>query len=93
MREMIAFDSVLKGEGKYLESSQLGADPPPARIDARRGAPLVTDGPFAESKELAGGYYLVEAASRDEAIALAVRCPHATWGRMEVREVMRLNPR
>jgi hypothetical protein len=48
----------------------------------------VTDGPFAETKEIAGGYYIVEAASRAEAIELAKRCPHAKWGTVEVREVI-----
>ena len=90
MREMVAFDGVLKEEGSYLESSQLAGDPLPARVDARRGETLVTDGPFAESKEVVGGFYLVEAPYRAAAVEIAKRCPHAKWGRAEVREVMQL---
>jgi hypothetical protein len=92
-REMIAYDEELKREGPYLESSQLGLDPPAARVEARGGKTLVTDGPFAETKEIAGGYYVVEAASRAQAIELAKRCPHAKWGTVEVREVMEVRPR
>jgi hypothetical protein len=92
-REMVAYDETLKREGKYVESSQLALDPPAARIEARGGKALVTDGPFAETKEVVGGYYVVRAASRAEAIELAARCPHARWGAVEVREVVRLGPR
>jgi hypothetical protein len=92
-REMIAFDDTLKREGKYVESSQLALDPPAARVEARGGETLVVDGPFAETKEVAGGYYVVQAADRAEAIALAGRCPHAKWGLVEVREIMAIGPR
>ncbi|MGH7859325.1 MAG: YciI family protein, partial [Candidatus Binatia bacterium] len=54
----------------------------------RRGRTVVTDGPFAETKDVVGGYSLVRAASRAEAIELAKRCPHAKWGPIEVREVI-----
>ncbi len=91
-REMVAYDEVLKREGPYLESSQLGLDPPAARVEARNGKTLVTDGPFAEAKEIAGGYYVIEAAGREEAIEIAKRCPHAKWGTVEVREVMKVGP-
>ena len=48
---------------------------------------LVTDGPFAETKEQLGGYYLVEAKDLDEAIGLAARIPSARWGSIEVRPI------
>jgi hypothetical protein len=92
-REMVAYDEALKREGRYVESSQLALDPPAARIESRAGRVVVTDGPFAETKELAGGYYVVEAASRSEAVELAARCPHAKWGSVEVREVKEVGPR
>lgn len=88
MREMIAYGETLKREGKFLETAPLARDPSPARIEARGGKILVTDGPFAESKEGVGGYSLVRAASRAEAIELATRCPHARWGPVAVREIM-----
>lgn len=92
MREMVGYGETLKREGKFLETAPLAHDPPPARIEARGGKILVTDGPFAESKEVVGGYSLVRVASRAEAIELAVRCPHAKWSPIEVREVMYFDP-
>lgn len=53
-------------------------------------AQLVTDGPFAETKEALGGYYLIEAAGLDEAIEWAKRCPGAAGGSIEVRPVMEM---
>lgn len=91
-REMAAFDEVLRREGSYLESSQLPLDPPATKIETRGGKTLVTDGPFSESKEVAGGYYIVSAADRAAAIELAKRCPHARWGSIEVREIMQIGP-
>ena len=54
----------------------------------RSGDQLVTDGPFAETKEQLGGFYLVEAENVDEAIELAARIPGARYGTIEVRPVM-----
>ena len=56
----------------------------------REGKTLTTDGPFAETKEQLGGYYLVEAKDLDEAIALAKRVPGARFGSIEVRPVRRI---
>jgi len=55
----------------------------------RRGADrvMVTDGPFAEGKEVLGGLFIVEAASYDDAVAVANGCPHLDFGSIEVREV------
>jgi hypothetical protein len=89
LRRMLAFDDVLKKEGSYVESSQLELEGPVARVAVRGGKTLVTDGPFAETKEVAGGYYVVRAATRDEAIAIAKRCPHLGAGAIEVREELR----
>jgi hypothetical protein len=54
------------------------------------GSPVTTDGPFAETKETLGGYYVVEVADLDEALAWAARTPAARWGRVEVRPVIDL---
>ena len=86
MREMIAYGEELEREGKLFETAPLAQDPPPARIETRGGKTLVTDGPFAETKDVVGGYSLVRAASRAEAIEIAKRYPHAKWGPVEVRE-------
>jgi hypothetical protein len=57
-------------------------------VRLRNGKPLSTDGPFAETKEQLGGYYLVEARDRDEAIAIAAKIPGARFGSIEVRPIM-----
>jgi hypothetical protein len=56
----------------------------------RDGKPMVTDGPFAETREQLGGYYLVHAKNLDEAIAIAERIPAARWGTIEIRPVMEI---
>jgi hypothetical protein len=88
LREMIDFGEGLARHGTLLETAPLAADPPPARIEVRGGKTLVTDGPFAEAKEAVGGYGVVRAAGRAEAIELAKRYPHARWGPVEVREIL-----
>jgi hypothetical protein len=57
-------------------------------VRMRDGKRLVTDGPFAETKEQLGGYYLIEAKNLDDAIALAARIPSARWGSIEVRPII-----
>ena len=57
-------------------------------VRVRNGEPLVVDGPFAETKEQLGGYYLVDAASPDEALGIAARIPGARHGSIEVRPIM-----
>ena len=87
-REMLAFDAELKRAGAYVESAALPLDPKPARVETRDGRIAVLDGPFAEAKEVCGGYYVVSAPDRAAALALAARCPHARWGDVEVRPIM-----
>jgi len=57
-------------------------------VRVRDGKRLTTDGPFAETKEQLGGYYLVEARDREEAIAIAAKIPGARFGSIEVRPIM-----
>ena len=80
------------GEGRFLETAPLAAEPHPARVETRDGKPLVTDGPFAEAKEIVAGYAVLRAANRAEAIEIAKRYPHAKWGVVEVREIPFLDP-
>jgi hypothetical protein len=51
----------------------------------RNGRPQVLDGPFAEAKEMIGGFFLIDCATREEAIAIAAECPAAAWATLEVR--------
>jgi hypothetical protein len=60
-------------------------------VRVRNGKTAVTDGPFAETKEQLGGYYLVEAKDLDEAISIAARIPGAKLGSIEVRPVKKMN--
>jgi hypothetical protein len=92
LREMIAFGEALARQGKLLETAPLDEEPPPARVEARGGKVLTTDGPFAEAKEAIGGYSLVRVAGHAEAIELAKRYPHARWGPVEVREILYFDP-
>lgn len=87
-REMRFFGEDLVRTATLFETARLADHEPPARIEVRGGKALVTDGPFAESKEAIGGYGLVRVPGRAEAIDLAARFPHARWGPVEVREIL-----
>lgn len=60
-------------------------------VRVRQGKPLVTDGPFAETKEQLGGFYLIEAASPEEATAVAAKIPSARFGSIEVRPIQKFS--
>jgi hypothetical protein len=77
--ELVNAGVMLAGEG--LQPSSKGA-----RVTFSGGRPVVTDGPFAETKELIGGFWIIEAASREEAIAWAKRVPFVD-GEIEIRQV------
>src|SRR5262245_32741661 len=79
-RAMTDWTDALKDEKKYVECAGLGKEPPAARVQTRRGVTAISDGPFAESKEVIGGYALIDVPDRGEALAVARRCPHAGWG-------------
>jgi hypothetical protein len=87
-RAMREFGEELVRTQILFETGRLADHEPPARVTARAGKAFVTDGPFAESKEAIGGYALIRAAGRAEAIELAGRFPHARWGPVEVREIL-----
>src|SRR5215831_2971629 len=75
----------LQASGRYLSGSELQATSTGASVRIRHGKELVTDGPFAETHEQLGGYMLIEAKDRDEAIQVARRIPLARTGTLEVR--------
>ena len=78
----------LRAKGKYLAGSQLQSIATSTSVRVREGKRLVTDGPFAETREQLGGYFLVEAANLDEAIEIAARIPSARTGTIEVRPLV-----
>ena len=80
----------LHAEGKFLAASPLHPVTTATSVRVREGKKLVTDGPFAETREQLGGYFLVEAANLDEAIEIAGRIPGARKGVVEVRPVFDL---
>jgi hypothetical protein len=61
-----------------------------ARVSFATGEPIVTDGPFAEAKEVLGGYWMIEVASREEAIAWAKKCPASANEVIEIRQVQEM---
>lgn len=78
----------LQTSGKYKSGNQLQPVASAATIRIRNGKKTITDGPFAETKEQLGGYYLVEAKDRDEALAIAARIPSVRIGCVEVRPIV-----
>jgi hypothetical protein len=80
----------LSSRGQFLAASPLQPVAAATSVRIRNGKPLITDGPFAETREQLGGYFLVEAKDLNEAISIASRIPGARKGTVEVRPVMEL---
>jgi hypothetical protein len=76
--------------GQYVAASPLQPTATATSVRVRGGKRMVTDGPFAETKEQLGGYFLIDAGDLDEAIAIAARIPMARRGTVEVRPVVSL---
>jgi len=83
-----AFGEELKAAGAYCDGEGLQPTQTATTVRVRDGERLTTDGPFAETKEQLGGYYVVECKDLDEAIAWAAKIPGAETGSVEVRPVM-----
>lgn len=82
---MVRFGADLKERGLLLASESLQSQNGAARVAVRDGQRRVLDGPFAEAKEMIGGFFLLDCQTRDEAIAIAAQCPAAEWCEIEVR--------
>lgn len=87
MEEYNAYTQMLKDNGFYLGGEALQPNPTATTIKVRDGQTIVTDGPFAETKEVLGGYYLVDVADLDRATELAAQIPGARTGTVEVRPI------
>ena len=81
----------LKSNGQYLAASPLQPVSTATSVRARDGKRVVTDGPFAETREQLGGYFLVDARDLDEAISIAERIPGARVGTVEIRPVLEIS--
>lgn len=84
---MLRYAADLQARGLLQGANALRSDDKGARVQVRAGKRAVTDGPFVEAKEMVGGYFLVDCATREEALALAAECPAAAWATVEVREI------
>jgi len=82
----------ITGSGHFRAGDALQPIATATTVRVRNGKTLSTDGPFAETKEQLGGYYLIEAKDLDEAIAIAARIPSSRLGSIEVRPVMKFDP-
>jgi hypothetical protein len=81
----------LNARGQFLAASPLEPVATATTVRVRGGQRLVTDGPFAETREQLGGYFLIEAGDLNEAISIAARIPAARKGTVEVRPIMELS--
>src|SRR3954451_113480 len=88
MREYFTFTEDLRASGAYVTADRLEPTSTAVTVQVRDGETLTTDGPFAETKEQLGGYYLIDVESREEAIEWAAKIPSARFGKVEVRPVM-----
>lgn len=84
---MVAYGERLRERGLLVATESLRSQQDASRVQVRNGKPVVIDGPFAETKEMIGGFFLLTCKTRDEALAVAAECPAATWCTVEVREV------
>ena len=84
---MLGFAETLKRRGVLRGVESLASLDRAARLQVRDGKARVLDGPFAEAKEMVGGFFLVDVETLDEALALAAECPAAEWCTVEVRKV------
>ena len=87
-KEFMDFTTGIAQSGHLRGGNELNRTSTATTVRLRDKKRLVTDGPFAETKEQLGGYYLVEAKDLDEAIAIAARIPSARWGSIEVRPII-----
>ena len=82
---MLRFAEGLQQRGQLIRTESLLPQTDAVRISKRNGKPSSIDGPFAEAKEMIGGFFLLNSDTRDEAVAIANECPAAEWATVEVR--------
>ncbi len=85
--QMLRFSADLKERGLLKLSQSLRTDAEGVRVQLRGGKRSLIDGPFAEAKEMVGGFFLLDCDTKEQAIAIAGECPAAAWATVEVREL------
>lgn len=84
---MLEFAAGLKSRGVLSSGQALKSEGEGVRVASRAGRLTIVDGPFAEAKEMVGGYFLLTCETRADAVAIARTCPAAEWATVEVREL------
>ncbi|MCT2581907.1 YciI family protein [Actinophytocola gossypii] len=82
---VVAFADECRRRGVFVAGDPLRGEDTATTVSVREGRVMVTDGPFAETHEHLGGFYVLDCADLDEVLELAARCPFAEWGSIEVR--------
>jgi len=85
MHQMAAYQETLEKANAFVATAALQATDAARTITTANGALQVHDGPYAETREQFGGYFIIEAADTEQAVVLAAQCPAATWGKIEIR--------
>ncbi|QCI63079.1 YciI family protein [Phreatobacter stygius] len=88
MEQMFAYQAALTKAGAFVATAPLARTDRACTIRMEGGEMKVHDGPYAETREQFGGYFIIEAADIDMARTWAARCPAATWGSIEIREII-----
>ena len=84
---MVRFSEDLKARGLLKISQSLRSDAEGVRVQVRDGRRTQLDGPFTETKEMVGGFFLLDCETREQAVAIAAECPAAAWATVEIREL------
>ena len=90
MGKWFDYTNRLEAAGSMVSGDALQGTETATTVMVRDGQRVVTDGPFIESKEMLGGYYVIDVANLDDAIEWAEQIPNVTWGNVEIRPVMEL---
>ena len=86
-QRMLDYGAALAARGVLTASQSLRSDREGVRVKVRDGKPVLLDGPFSEAREMVGGFFLLDCATREEAVAIAMECPASEWATVEVREL------
>ena len=89
-RDSAAYARELHERGQYVSAAPLHLTSTATRLRVRDGKTVITDGPFAETREQLGGYYIIQAENLDQAIEIAAKIPAGRWGTVEIRPVLEI---